>query len=428
MSRRAAPVHPDHLPVGGLRPTRVEVDLDAIAHNVARLAAAAPEAAICAVVKADAYGHGAVPVARAAVDAGATWLAVALVEEGIELREAGLEARILVLSEPPIAAIGDLIGAELTPTVYREPFIAVLDAHGQARDQPIPVHFKVDTGMGRVGTPPDQWQHQLLQLATASGVEVEGLYTHLARADEPQVDTTAQQLAAFDRAVAQAARLGIRPRLLHAANTAGVLLHPAARRDLVRPGIGVYGLSASGEVDAADHGLQPALRLVSEVSFTKYVAANTPLSYGHRWRAPEDGWVATVPIGYGDGVPRRLTNRAQVLLGGRRRPVVGTITMDQLLVWCADEEPGIGDEVVLLGAGQPAPGGTGAGTSPGFPDRPSSPDTASSPDPASSPIRPDPVEQRIRVEEWADATDTITYEIVTSLTARLPRLYLGGTH
>jgi alanine racemase len=398
VSRYAAPARPNPLSFSGLRPTRVEVDLDAIAHNVARLADAAEGAAICAVVKADAYGHGAVPVARAAVSAGATWLAVALVEEGIELREAGLEARILVLSEPPIAAIGDLIAAELTPTVYREPFIAVLDAHGQGQGQPIPVHLKVDTGMGRVGAPSGQWQDRLLQLATAGGVEVEGLCTHLARADEPQVDTTAQQLAAFDRAIAQAARLGIHPRLLHTANTAGVLLHPEARRDLVRPGIGVYGLSPSGEVHAADHGLQPALRLVSEVSYTKYVTANTPLSYGHRWRAPEDGWVATVPIGYADGVPRRLTNRAQVLLGGRRRPVVGTITMDQLLVWCADEEPGIGDEVVLLGAAQ-------AGTSPA-----------------------DPVEQRIRVEEWADAADTITYEIVTSLSARLPRLHLGGAH
>jgi len=419
MSRHAATAHLGHPPVTGLRPTRVEVDLDAIAHNVARLAAAAPQAAICAVVKADAYGHGAVPVARAAVDAGATWLAVALVEEGIELRDAGLEARILVLSEPPIAAIGDLIAAELTPTVYREPFIAVLDAHGQEQGRPIPVHLKVDTGMGRVGTLPGEWQDRLLQLATAAGVEVEGLCTHLARADEPQVDTTTQQLAAFDRAVAQAARLGIRPRLLHTANTAGVLLHPASRRDLVRPGIGVYGLSPSSEVDAIDHGLQPALRLVSEVSYTKYVSANTPLSYGHRWRAPEDGWVATVPIGYADGVPRRLTNRAQVLLGGRRRPVVGTITMDQLLVWCAEEEPGIGDEVVLLGAAHAGPRGTTVGAGP---------DVPANPDPDAPPGRPDPVEQRIRVEEWADAADTITYEIVTSLSARLPRLHRGGAH
>lgn len=421
MNPRATPPSLGQPPaIAGLRPTRVEVDLDAIAHNVARLAEAAPEAQVCAVVKADGYGHGAVPVARAAVGAGATWLAVALVEEGIELREAGIGARILLLSEPPIAAIGDLLAAELTPTVYREPFIAVLDAHGQGRGRPVPVHFKVDTGMGRVGAPPGEWQDRLVQLATAAGVEVEGLWTHLARADEPQVDTTAQQLAAFDRAVAQAARLGIRPSLLHTANTAGALLHPGARHGLVRPGIGVYGLSPSGEVDAADHGLQPALRLVSEVSYAKHVAASTPLSYGHRWRAPEDGWVATVPIGYADGVPRRLTNRAQVLVGGRRRPVVGTITMDQLLVWCADEEPGVGDEVVLLGAaGSGPPGGAGpagpdgGGVAPGGGDRRA---------------RSERGEQRIRVEEWAEATDTITYEIVTSLSARLPRLHLGGAH
>ncbi|MEX2549230.1 MAG: alanine racemase, partial [Nitriliruptoraceae bacterium] len=343
--RRASPGGSLH----GPRPTRIEVDLDAIRHNVAQLAAAA-DTALCAVVKADGYGHGAVPVARAALEAGASWLAVALVEEGVQLRDAGIDARILLLSEPPIAAVGEVLAAELTPTVYREPFIATLDAHGQSRGRPVLVHAKVDTGMGRVGVPAGEWPARVEQLATSPGVEVEGICTHLARADEPEVATTDQQLAAFDQALDEADRMGIRAPLVHAANTAGVLLHPTSRRTLVRVGIGIYGLSPSGEVDAADHGLTPALRLVSEVSHVKRVAAGTPISYGHRWRAPEEGWVATVPIGYADGVPRRLTNRAQVLLGGRRRAMVGTVTMDQLLVWCGDDEPGVGDEVVLLGA------------------------------------------------------------------------------
>jgi alanine racemase len=299
---------------------------------------------------------------------------------------------------------------------------------------------------------PTLWQDRFEQVATAAGVELEGLCTHLARADEPLVDTTSQQLAAYDRALAQAARVGLHPRLTHAANTAGVLLHPRSHHALVRPGIGVYGLSPSGEVDAAEYGLCPALRLVSEVSFAKRVTAQTPVSYGHRWRAPEDGWVATVPIGYADGIPRRLTNRIQVLLGGRRRPVVGTITMDQLMVWCGDEEPVVGDEVVLLGAATrvPPPGSPPA-PEPAPPPAPPPPATRPGvqPPPGSGPV-PDtepalradrdapsasaggtstgPAPLQVRVEEWAAAADTVTYEIVSSLTTRLPRIHLGGAH
>jgi alanine racemase len=368
-----------------LRPTRLEVDLGAIRHNVRQLAATSG-AGICAVVKADGYGHGSVPVARAAVEAGASWLAVALTEEGLALRDAGIEAPILVLSEPPIAAIPELLAAGLTPTAYREPFLAVLDAAGHGRGRAIAVHLKVDTGMGRVGVPVDEWPARARQVAVSRGLEVQGIFTHLARADEPDVPTTEQQLAAFDRALDVARKLGIEPELVHTANTAGALLHPAARRDLVRPGIGLYGLSPALEVDADDHGLVPALRLVSEVSFAKRVPAGTPVSYGHRWRAPDDGWVATVPIGYADGVPRALTNRAQVLLHGRRRPMVGTVTMDQVMVWCDEDEPVVGEQVVLLG---------------------------------------EQGDECVRVEEWAAAADTITYEIVTQLTARLPRLHHG---
>ncbi len=369
----------------GLRPTRIEVDLDAVRANVHHLGALA-DAEVCAVVKADGYEHGAAPVARAALDGGATWLAVALVEEGIELRDAGLDAPILVLSEPPIAAVPELLEAKLTPTAYREPFLAVLDAAGRQRAAPIPVHVKVDTGMGRVGIPSGELTERLRQVAAADGLDVQGIFTHLARADEPDVDTTDRQLAAFEAALDEAAKLGVRPRLRHAANTAGTLLHPSARYDLVRPGIGIYGLSPAAEVDAAEHGLTPALHLLSEVSYAKRVDAGTPVSYGHRWRAPDDGWIATVPIGYADGVPRALTNRAQVLLGGRRRPMVGSVTMDQLMVWCGDDEPIVGDEVVLLGSQG---------------------------------------EETIRAEEWAAAADTITYEIVTQLSVRLPRHHLG---
>jgi alanine racemase len=368
-----------------LRPTRIEVELGAIRRNVDRIRDLTGTE-VCAVVKADGYGHGALPVARAALEGGAAWLAVSSVEEGQVLRAGGIDAPVLLLSEPPIAAVPELMEARLTPTVYRVPFLAVLDGIGHERGRPVPIHVKLDTGMARVGVPPDEWGERLEQFAVARGVEVAGLSTHLARAEELGVPTTREQLAAFDRGIDQATKLGLRPRWLHAANSAGALAHPEARYGLVRPGIALYGLSPGGEVDAADHGLEPALSLVSEVSFAKRIAAGTPVSYGHRWRAPADGWLATLPIGYADGLPRALTNRAQVLLHGRRRPLVGTITMDQVLVWCDQDEPHVGDEVVLLG---------------------------------------DQGDQRIRVEEWAAAADTITYEIVTQLTARLPRHHLA---
>jgi alanine racemase len=365
------------------RPTRLEVLPGAIRRNVARLREVAAGAAVCAVVKADGYGHGALTVARAALTGGASWLAVALVEEGIALREAGISAPILVLSEPPVAAIPDLLAADLTPVAYRAPFLAALDAAGHGRREPVPVHLKADTGMGRVGVPPSDWNAILRQVVVSDGLTVDGLMTHLARADEPDADTTDEQLDAFDRFVADAARLGLAPRWIHAANSAGTLVQPRSRYTMVRPGIAIYGLSPDVAVPAADHGLEPALRLVTEVSFAKRVPRDTPVSYGHRWYAPAEGWVATLPLGYADGVPRALTNVGEALVHGRRRPFAGTVCMDQLMVWCADDEPHVGDEVVVLGAQDG---------------------------------------DLLRVEEWAALAGTITYEIVTQLTARLPRV------
>lgn len=370
-----------------VRPTSLRVDLGAVRHNVRRLAAVAAGADVCAVVKADAYGHGAVPVARAALAAGATWLGVALVEEGRELRAAGIDAPIMLLSEPPLRAADDLVDADLTPVVYRPEMLAALDAAGAARGRRVPVHLKADTGMGRVGVRPEDWESVLRRAADAVHLEVTGLLTHLACADEPDRSVTADQLAAFDRFLTLADAAGLRPRWVHTANTAGTLLHPGAHRNLVRPGIGVYGLSPDLDVDAADHDLRPVASLASEVSFVKRVTAGTHVSYGHRFAAPDDGWVATVPVGYADGVPRRLTNVGEVLLGGRRRPIAGTVTMDQLLVWCGEDRPGVGDEVVLLGRQG---------------------------------------DDQLRVEDWAAHLGTITYELTAQLTSRLPRHHVDG--
>lgn len=368
-----------------LRPTRAAVDLDAIRHNV-RLIRERAGTDLCVVVKADGYGHGAVPVARAALDAGATWLAVALVEEGEALRRGGIDAPILLLAEPPPAAVPRLLAADVTPTLYSSRLGRVLDAAGRERGAPVAVHLKADTGMGRVGIPELQWAAQLLEVRGYEGVRVEALWTHLARADEPAAATTAAQLDTFARFEQAARDAGLTWDLVHCANSAGALVHPRARRDLVRVGIAAYGLSPSGEVDAADLGLRPALQFATEVAFAKRVARGTPASYGHRWKAPRDGWLVTLPVGYADGVPRLLTNRAEVLIGGRRYALVGTVCMDQVLVWCDDDEYPPGTDVVLLG-------GQDGG--------------------------------RVRVEEWAAGVGTITYEIVTGISARVPRVYRG---
>lgn len=372
---------------GQVRPSRVVVDLDAVAGNVARLGEVAGTE-VCAVVKADGYGHGAVPVARAALAGGARWLAVALVEEGRRLRGAGVDAPTLLLAEPPPDAADSVVAARLTPMVYTTRFLDALEAAAAARRTRVDVHVHADTGMGRVGAVERDWEAVLRRAHEARHLRVDGLSTHLARADEPDRPETAAQLEAFDRFVALADGVGVEPRWVHAANTAGTLLHPGARRSLVRPGIGIYGLSPDLAVDAADHGLAPALSLVSEVSFVKHVPAGTPVSYGHRFVTPEDGWLATVPLGYADGIPRRLTGVGQVLLGGVRRPIAGTITMDQFVVWCGPHRPTPGDEVVLLG---------GQG------------------------------DERLRMEEWAAHLGTITYEPPTQLAARLPRVHVGCT-
>jgi len=364
------------------RPSRAEVDPRAIAANVARIAAASG-AEVCAVVKADGYGHGAVRAARAALAGGATWLAVALVEEGVELRAAGIEAPVLLLSEPPHAAIEAVIEHRLTPTVYRPETIAALGIAAVGRGTTVAVHAKLDTGMSRVGADEPSWDAVLTLLAATAGVVVEGVWTHLACAEDRAADANAQQLAAFERALAAVAAAGLAPTIVHAANTAGALDLPAAARTMVRAGIGVYGASPGGDVLASAHALVPALEVVSEVSFVKRITAGTGVSYGLRWHAPRDGWLATVPIGYADGVPRAATGSAEVLLGGQRRPVAGTITMDQLMVWCDADRPSVGDEVVVIGERDGL---------------------------------------AVRAEDWAAWAGTIPYEVLTGLGPRLPRV------
>ncbi|HEY1331959.1 MAG TPA: alanine racemase [Actinomycetota bacterium] len=332
---------------GRFRPTVATIDLDAVRHNVSLIRPAG--AALMAVVKADGYGHGASEVARAALEAGAAWLGVALVEEGIRLRDSGIDAPVLVLAEFPPGSEADALAAGLTPTVYSpEAIRAIAGARGSAHPiGPVGVHIKVDTGMHRVGAAPGD-AAGLVRAAVAAGLSVDGLWTHLAVADEGGDPYTDRQLERFRAAAAEVAADGVRP-ILHAANSAALLSRPDAHFDLVRAGIAVYGLSPDPALDSGAAGLRPAMSWTSRVSFVKRLAGAEALGYGLRYRLDRRANVATVPVGYGDGYARALSGRASVLIRGRRRPVAGTISMDQLLVDVGDDPVRAGEEVVLLG-------------------------------------------------------------------------------
>jgi alanine racemase len=361
------------------------VDLGAIRHNVRTLVELCDPAAVCAVVKADGYGHGAVPVARAALEAGARWLAVAVVEEGLALRDAGVKAPILLLSEAPAEAVADALHARLTLTLYTTEGVEQADA---AARRDATVHVKVDTGMHRVGADPNA----ILDVATAvtksRWLRLEGLWTHLAVADQAEgAGFTAAQLERFEVARDDLASAGIQPDVLHTANSAAAIAHPSTRYDMVRCGIAVYGHAPSSAL-AGRAPLRPALSLKARITHVRELDAGEALSYGLRYQLPERSMVATVPLGYADGVPRRLAEHGgEALVGGRRRPISGTITMDQLLVDCG---PGaavaVGDEVVLIG---------------------------------------EQGEREITAEEWAERLGTIPYEVLSRIGPRVPRVYVG---
>jgi alanine racemase len=373
-----------------LRPTWAEIDLGAIRANARWLRSLVAPAELCAVVKAWAYGHGPVQVAEAALAGGASRLAVALVEEGGLLRTAGISEPILLLSEPPAAAFAEVLGRNLTPTLYTMEGVdaAAKIAAASGRRDPWPVHVKVDTGMHRVGAAPEVAGAVARAVATHPELRLEGLYTHLAVADERARDAfTDGQVARLLELAASLAAEGIEPDLLHAANSAGAIAHPGSRLDLVRCGIALYGHSPGPDLAALATGLRPALALKSRVVFVKEVAAGEAISYGLRYTTRQRTTVATIPIGYADGVPRRLARQGgQVLVGSARRPIAGTVTMDQIMVDCGpDADVAVGDEVVLIGS----QGG-----------------------------------ERITAWEWGDRCDTIAYEVLCGVSSRVPRTYV----
>jgi alanine racemase len=375
-----------------MRPTYAEIDLRAIAENVTlacRLAG--PTTRVMAVVKADAYGHGAVPVAKAALDAGAHCLGVAIPEEAEALRKAGIDCRILVLG-PVASEQADLVAEHTLDQCVFDPAQAeALDRAARARGRVLALHLKVDTGMGRVGLHPRDVRRVAEKILTLRSVRLEGLMTHFADADAEDPGFAREQLATFAEAARDLAAvpLGGTP-LRHAANSAGLLFIPEARLDLVRPGIMLYGCHPRGRPAPPEPKLWPALRLRTEVIQLKDVIRGGSVSYGRTFVAPRDVLVATLPVGYADGCGRLMSNRGHVLIRGRRAPIIGRVCMDMTMVDVTGlPDVRVGDEAVLIGR-------QGA--------------------------------EEITADEVAELQGTISYEVLCRIGPRVPRVYLPEPH
>lgn len=374
-----------------MRPTYAEVDLTAIAANVelaCRLAG--PGVQVMAVVKADAYGHGAVPVASTALTAGATWLGVANPEEAIPLRLAGMTCRIQVLGPiPPEQA--DLVAAyDLDQCVCDLSQAEALDRTARAHGRKLSIHLKVDTGMRRVGLRPGEVYGVAEKISGLRSLRLVGLMTHFADAEAVEPEFAREQLARFAEVAHALSAAGLPVPVRHAANSAALLFLPEARLDLVRPGIMLYGYHPRGRPRTGDPGLRPALRLRTAISQLQAVPRGESISYGRTFVAPRDLRVATLPVGYADGVGRLLSNRGQVLIRGQRVPIVGRVCMDMIMVDVTGLfGASVGDEAVLIGR---------QGT------------------------------EEISADEVADLQGTISYEILSRIGPRVPRVYLPLSH
>ncbi|MDO9352781.1 MAG: alanine racemase [Solirubrobacteraceae bacterium] len=352
------------------------VDRSAIAANVARMAGEAPRSALCAVVKADGYGHGAVTAAHAALDGGATWLAVSTATEASELRAAGIDARLLVMGPLTAEELRESLDADADVVAWTDALLDAASALGGAR-----IHVKYDTGMGRLGTrDPEKALGLLRRCVETPGLQAAGLMTHFATADELGDRFFGEQLARFLDWLPQAKAIAPEA-VAHAANSAGILRDDACHLDMVRPGVSIYGLDPFG-ADPRPRELTPALTLSASLGAVRRVKAGETTGYGRRWVADDDGFIGIIPVGYADGWRRGLTGRAEALVDGRRRPLVGTVSMDSVAVDLGPEPVAVGSEVVLIGAQG---------------------------------------DERILVEDLARTLGTINYEITCGLGPRVPR-------
>lgn len=368
--------------------TWAEIDLDAIAHNVSAFKRhVGSRVEVFAVVKANAYGHGAAQVSRAALSAGASRLAVHRVSEGVELRKAGISAPILVMGYTPPQGADQIIRWRLTPSLITLEFAQALSGSAAASGQIVPVHVKVDTGMSRYGLMPEETVEFMLALRRLPGIQIEGLFTHFATADSADPVFVRRQLAIFNELRAVLSENGIQIPVAHTANSATTMRLPETHLNAVRPGIAMYGLRPSDQWQPVFE-IRPALALKSMVCRVRDIPAGAGVSYGRTFVAEKTTRVALVPVGYGDGYHRSLSNRGSVLIRGSRAPILGRVCMDQFVV-DVSAIPGVQqeDEVVLVGA---------QGS------------------------------EAIRAEEVASLAGTINYEVTTSLLPRVARLFLKG--
>jgi alanine racemase len=370
-----------------VRPTRIEVDLDRLSANLAAIRKHVG-AAVMPILKANAYGHGLVVVAQHLENAGADAFGVAVVEEGVSLRQAGVQAPILVLGAVAEGQIAICARHDLTVTAPSIEKLRQLERVAAAEGRRLAVHLKVDTGMERIGVHWYSADAFLQEAARARNLEIEGLYSHLATADEPDRAFTELQISRFHQVRERFVdHFGRRPRWSHLANSGAILQHPEATFDLVRPGLLLYGVYPTPTIPRTV-SVTPALRWSTRVIYFKVVKAGNPVGYGATWTPEVDTRVITLPVGYGDGYVRRMGGSARVLLGGRSYPVVGRICMDQMLVDIGRDSAFNGDRVVLLG---------------------------------------DSGDQRIGAEDLAVWADTIPWEILANLSVRVPRIYHGGS-
>lgn len=372
--------------IGDMRATRAVIRLDHLKWNIDRIRArTGPGPAVCLAVKADAYGHGIIPIGLAAAGYGVDYLAVASVDEGIDLREAGSTLPVLLYSLATPEEITDAVAHDLTPILSDAQQVDAYAAEAARQGRRLTVHIKVDTGMGRIGCRPAEAPSLARRVAAAPSLALGGVSTHFASADSADESYTKAQIRVFEDALAGIRAADVDPGIVHAANSGGVIAHPESWYDMVRPGIVAYGAYPSDE-QSRSLELRPVMELRSRLVYIKQVERGEAISYGMTWRAPRRTWIGTIPVGYGDGYNRLLSNRGRVLIGGRTYPIAGRVCMDQIMVdlgpECRVERY---DEVVLFGY------------TPGAPS----------------------------VEELAELCGTIPYEITCSITKRVPRVYEG---
>lgn len=369
---------------------RALVDLAALRANVRLLRARAPRAQLMAVVKADAYGHGAIPCARAAREAGAAWIGTATPEEALALRAAGDRGRLMCWLWTPGGPWREAVEADVDVSVSGLWAVREVSEAARACGRAARVQLKIDTGLGRSGCQPDDWPELIAAARAAEDeglIEVTGVWSHFACADEPGHPSIQAQLRVFEDAVSYAEARGIEPEVRHIANSPATLTLPESHFDLVRTGLAIYGVSPSPELGtSAELGLRPVMTLSASLASVKRVPGGHGVSYGHHYVTPGDTTLSLVPVGYADGIPRAASGTGPVLIGGKWRTVAGRVAMDQFVVDLGGDSARAGDEAVLFG-----PGDRGEPTA----------------------------------EDWARATGTIAYEVVTRITSRVPRVYVG---